>query len=929
MPNLPPHANETNTVLPNASAQQNTRALLRSLEELRDSLSTRVEQLSTAVERLRGQAGQLERALEGDLDLGGAGGNAAATADDNAVAAILGATVDVGGTTGAGTAVGTSSGSRESRDPLWSPQRARNIVRAYENRPNPSSPILRGIPDPSPPTHQQPGLQPRPIPVMNSSSISAEMASLNRPITSEDITTLLDRASQPIDRNSTFSGNVNTSTNTNTNANNGNHHTGAGGFVEVVSPEGRVRPTIPHVQANERWLERAQTIENRIRRLSETARELRTRASLSLADGETERSTGLNRLLSRVREDHDRLEAGLRRLDENGVGRRSDIPGTHVLSHAHPSGSGTRSSYVTSSGRTRSRLSPAIAPRSRSGPGVPRSRGLPPTNTENVSRQPSPLIVRSLPASPASTIRPELEQNELTGASSSDVTDVDQNRVRNPTDSQANASTGISPLANSLLNQPVPASTLSSVMTSATDDSAATRMRRSAAPPPPPVTHLHLRPGLGPSVRESPDRTYRGDDGMTYRGMTVASRMSDQTPSTSTSTSNPNARVNPIRTTWPSFGNATASRPTNPSTNDRGLRLGLDGIPESHPLYSHVQRFQSALDAALANEATERSTGIDRAVMQEAAERFEAGSRLDSAFDNLFSDPANNTARVIRIDNLEGGTAEGEEVWVVDMTVEPAQAGWERGSQPQTLTSLGLGPTGELQMREEDVPRPRPAEEAERIRAERLAAGEHIRAERQAADERIEQSRAALRRVQELRRELGLLRGENRAFAEEGRGGPGGTSGGSSGMDLEVDLEVGVQEPGLTPTQGISAASARDDGEIDLMRHLIIDTGSSEEGGEGDSDHGPELDGGSAGTVFEGQGQRNEALRPAGSRQSDSVAQRRRTGSQSQTCPAPQPLQQPPKESFNCDIDLWPTLPGPAISSSSSSSQQMNGNQVG
>lgn len=40
----------------------NTRVLLQSLEDLRDSLSNRVEQLSVAVERLRGQAGELERA---------------------------------------------------------------------------------------------------------------------------------------------------------------------------------------------------------------------------------------------------------------------------------------------------------------------------------------------------------------------------------------------------------------------------------------------------------------------------------------------------------------------------------------------------------------------------------------------------------------------------------------------------------------------------------------------------------------------------------------------------------------------------------------------------------------------------------------------------------------------------------------------------
>ena len=54
---------------PTTNAGNDTRALLRSLEDLRDSLSARVEQLSNAVERLRGQAGELERALAEDGDL--------------------------------------------------------------------------------------------------------------------------------------------------------------------------------------------------------------------------------------------------------------------------------------------------------------------------------------------------------------------------------------------------------------------------------------------------------------------------------------------------------------------------------------------------------------------------------------------------------------------------------------------------------------------------------------------------------------------------------------------------------------------------------------------------------------------------------------------------------------------------------------------
>ncbi|WVF70194.1 hypothetical protein IAT40_004982 [Kwoniella sp. CBS 6097] len=897
MPNLPPHANETNTVLPSASAQQNTRALLRSLEELRDSLSTRVEQLSTAVERLRGQAGQLERALEGDLGSGvgaGAGGETGgnATADQNAIAAILGASVDVGATTGA------SNTLRGLRDPARTPQRAREIVQAYENRPNPS-PLLQPPPPPPPESQARttasispsPGPQPRPVPFVRPSAISAEITSLNRPITSEDISALLDRASQPVDRNSTF-GSATTASRNNDIIN--------GNDDEASAPA-------PSIRHHESWLERAQTIEGRIRRLSETSRELRTRASLSLAEGETERSSGLNRLLSRVREDHDRLEAGLRRLDENGISRRSgDVPAINQLSSSssRARGDDTRTNNVSSTARPRprSRLGPAIAPRSRSGPGVPRSTGLPPTNTENIARQPSPLIVRSLPASPASTVRPDLDSTAQLLHETSD----DQPRAGDLGRPQVETARYDSPLADSLLNQPVTASTMTGEGSG--PDSPLTRMRRSAAPPPPPVTHPHIRTAPALGRHETPGRTYRGDDGMTYRGMTVASRMGDQAPTASTS----NSRTIAAGLTWP-FGDLTAGLPPrtrlpdpdrgNPPRIGQGLRLALDGIEENHPLYAQMQRFQSALDAALSNDASDRASGPDRAARQEAAERFEAGSQLDNAFDSLFSDPANanSTARVVRIDNVQGGTAEGEEVWVVDMTVEPAQAGWESRSGPRALTQPQS--QSQPQTREQDIPRPRPVEEAERIRAERLAAGERIRAERQAADERIEQSRAALRRVQELRRELGLLGEENQTLVGEGQ------SGRSNAMEIEVELEVGMREPGLTPTQGISAASAADDGEIDLMRHLIIDTGSGEDDEE-ESNSELEVEG----SVFEGEGQRHGS-RVHNSRQSNATSQNRHHQAQ------PQAPIHPPKESFDCNIDAWPTLPGPTFNSSSRASE--------
>ncbi|OCF37740.1 hypothetical protein I316_00867 [Kwoniella heveanensis BCC8398] len=888
MPDLPPHANESNTVLPNASAQQNTRALLRSLEELRDSLSTRVEQLSMAVERLRGQAGQLERALEGSDSAGGDGGgggggevagntSASERADQDAIAAVLGASVDVGGTTGvrAGT---------ESRDPARSQQRAREILQAFGNRSNPS-------PHVQPPSRTQSRNPTAPQPVrspasgsprwVRPSAISAELTSLSRPITSEDISALLDRASQPVDRTSTFNNRNNSNINSDVSRNSSSNDRS---FVNDTNTGG---PTGPNVQDNERWLARAQTIENRIRRLSETARELRTRAHLSLAEGETERSSGLNRLLSRVREDHDRLEAGLRRLDENGSSRRAEVPANHQLPSSQTSQrSANRTSDIGHTSGHRSRLSPAVAPRSRSGPGVPRSRGLPPTNIVNVARQPSPLIVRSLPASPASTIRPEPEITQGSmGLSVENLYGAD-----GLADSHTGATANTSLMADSLLNQPITTASRPSTADAGPfedpdsflgSNSARTRMRRSAAPPPPPLAYPRIRIPPDLPRRDPPGRTYRGDDGMTYRGMTVASRMGDQAPSAAPS--NPLASTS--TNTWP-FGDATADlRPrasplgpdTNPSRVGQGLRLGLDGIAEDHPLYSHVQRFQSALDAALSNEASERAPVSTHAAMREAAERFEAGSQLDNAFDNLFSDPANSTARVVRIENVESGTAEGEEVWVVDMTVETAQeADWQ--------------------------PRPRPAEEAERIRAERLAAGERIRAERQAADERIEQSRAALRRVQQLRRELGLLRRESETLAGAVNSGRGF---GGSGMEVEL----GLHDPGLTPTQGISAAAATEGGEIDLMRHLIIDTGSEEENEDQDQDReensNDEMDivGGDSVAVLEGEGERSEAARAHGpSRTHHSLTH-------------PQTQLQPPKESFDCNIDLWPTLPGPVITS--------------
>jgi hypothetical protein len=66
---MPPHVSGSEVPLHQVEVAH-SRSLLLSLEELRDSLSTRVDQLSDAVERLRGETRQLERTLNEDDSLG-------------------------------------------------------------------------------------------------------------------------------------------------------------------------------------------------------------------------------------------------------------------------------------------------------------------------------------------------------------------------------------------------------------------------------------------------------------------------------------------------------------------------------------------------------------------------------------------------------------------------------------------------------------------------------------------------------------------------------------------------------------------------------------------------------------------------------------------------------------------------------------------
>ncbi len=50
---------------PNTAGLENTRALLTALEDLRESLSVRLGELSDAIGRLRAQAADLDRSLAG------------------------------------------------------------------------------------------------------------------------------------------------------------------------------------------------------------------------------------------------------------------------------------------------------------------------------------------------------------------------------------------------------------------------------------------------------------------------------------------------------------------------------------------------------------------------------------------------------------------------------------------------------------------------------------------------------------------------------------------------------------------------------------------------------------------------------------------------------------------------------------------------
>ncbi|WWD21959.1 hypothetical protein CI109_106447 [Kwoniella shandongensis] len=784
MPPTPPHDAPSSTVLPTATSQQNTRALLRSLEELRDSLGSRVEQLGVAVERLRGQAGDLERALEGDL----------------------------GGPSSPGTTIRQQSRLYQS------------TLNEYQAPQAPRSPT----------TSSQ-----APAAILQPSAIGAELSSLSRPVTNDEIHSLLDRASQPTSRSS------------------------------------------------DPWTVRAQTIENRITRLSETARDLRMRASRSLVEpvggnnitpsgpppgtrarwptpgpssganeptADNENGSGLSRLLTRVREDQDRLEAGIQRLNNAGVGtsriapspyrhdlRANRIPTLGETSTSQTTGSDGNVAHIIrdppAPAMTRREMSRMSGETSRS-----RSRGLAPTNTRLLARQPAPVVVKSTTVSPIAptSFHSETPPPQHTFTAPAATTAVVPDAALSLTVHQVSRNNDrLMDMARELVRGANEASRTNDVPSLAT------------------ITH-------NSNANDITRADNLRQDGLTYRGMSVASRMGE---GTSPSTSQRPPRRHHLDTLgedqdaffslWPSLRQLFEQIPLS------GHAGAIDQTRET-PLENRIRSMQSASVAV--DSGHDRSNGqlhqrnpdnefrsflLDLNGDEGSATRTRTGDYM-SAMGGAIQGSSSGS---------EGGS-EGDEhgstsVVVIDLTVDPPQY-ISRRLPPRNTTNVDdvvdarhlRDPTSTSTITRS---RPRPAEEAERIRAER-----------DAANERIERSRQSLRRIQQLRRDMNLIR----------------TGAPSTNSASPLQVEIGVEEPGLTPTQGISAAGAMDrDGEVDLMRALVIDEGSEDEGAD---------------TVFEGEGERMEGTQAAARRTS------------SGTRPAREQVE-PPKETFDCDFHLWPT----------------------
>ncbi|OCF59220.1 hypothetical protein L486_03722 [Kwoniella mangroviensis CBS 10435] len=763
--NPPVLESNNNVVQTTATAQQNTRALLRSLEELRDSLSTRVEHLSNAVERLRGQAGELERALEGE----------------NGV-------------------------QRELRDPTRSRQRARDIVNAYENRENPSP-----VPPPAPAS----------LTATAATTSTPISRSLSRHITSDEIHTLLNRAS-------------------------------------ASAPGSASRPN----PANDVWITRAQNIEERIRRLSETARDLRSRSTSSINEGNTERDRPddlLRGVLNRareLREDQDRLEDGIRRLSipspEDGDGRARTPQIVYPNLNRRQSRQGTTGMMSMSRSR---------------------SRGLTPTNIRQVERQPPPEIVRSAPVSPAYTIRPSLDSTSCTDVAASPGPASDGNyRSDNhisPLPLPQQDSRLITNRIN-ILNQPVPPRPSTRLSNTDLMDMARIIVEGISTSSltdhnPPSTTNNNITP--------LHRRNARRDSSLTFRGRRVEASMAQNQGQGGTQPRSRNddeeMTEDEVLRTWPFLAQIlqhpfTATRTTT-TANGQSNRTGASTAQSS--------RGESPM------EETVRLMLDDRERRDRYRSPRPAGSSASNIGENERGHRRRNTgqwssswsARDPDTEDDQDGRQLFEEhtVVVIDMTTDPPT----EQVLPRFLVTQ---------------PQRRSTEEQERIRDDRRLANE---------------------RVWESRRELESMGITDRPSAPRSRANPPQprqrdrgrlTSTSSSGLGLGLGLEPALGVEAVTPTQGISMADL-ENGMEGVMRALIIDSDSEDETtDDSESDNLSESGSGSGeGTVFEGEGERVER----GSNHGQSTNNTRAAD------PINTIIDQiiPPKESFDTDLHLWPS----------------------
>ncbi|WVQ83836.1 hypothetical protein IAT38_005980 [Cryptococcus sp. DSM 104549] len=919
---MPPHIRPGEEDL--TPQQRNARVLLRSLEELRDSLTDTVDQLTGTIGRLSGHAAERERVLLGRQRIEQGGGETT------------------------------------------------NVTLNYTEP--------RRL---------------RPLTFTTPSAISNEVSALSNPITTEQIYSLLDRAAQtpPIFPPSAPAAPAAIAAQAGTS---GAPSTSAGPYTGPQSPH----------QA-EPWLTQAQTIEERIQRLSRTARELRVRAATHLGDGplvqeagaagtrhladrvprarpmaalgpaptgspapatrdpnapEARGTTGMGSLLARMRTDQERLETGIRRLAERTQNLNlsssrgaqqtagfAPLPGLMVadgvpadphspllpprLPQDDPRSRRRAIQRLVSEHASESQVEPEaerVHPRDerahRPLEMPSRSKGMRPTNASRVASQPEPKVVATTaPPSPASTVRPDRSESASREVPQSGP-------IAEPTNARPTFFT---------LNQPMPgardgessrgasrSSRLGYFVTPRDREESGLdiftrpvgQQATAAARDAPTGTRVEGDANRGlPSNRQTrgenfaylafldrqqstPQRQEREEDGMTYRGMTVSSRIRDA------------ATPDPLSLGPPVTTDAERHRRTEERIAAfQGDLMDRRGIPEPEDIPRQAQRMTS-----------DELTNL-RLLQEGRRERAERNGER----------PLTGAARLVQLQmdmrTVRAGpppSMQAARPAVRPPVTRPADGPHSREVTPQALVdALALqDATVGLEMLPTTV---EGYEIFQRERRERFAAAqERLRArEATAARERaaeIVRDADAIRnpggnvsgtlpRVRDLPWEVvtpssvdprlndeppldttrraafraGVAR-LTRHFRE-------------SGMPSEPSepSEVDVDEPGGAPTQAVSLAGAREGEGLDRTRRLAIDRGSEESDEEEDVVEYPSWrpDGNVSNEEVEGrEGNSGEA-----SPQQDAVGH---------TTPGDTNA---PKESLPVDLHLWPTA-GPSTS---------------